>query len=235
MVEVLFATLTGAPPAEDWELLSPDERTTATRFHHPADHQAYVAAHALVRRALSRWADVIPSDWQFARTRQGRPELAAPIVGPAPGRRLRFNLSHTRRLVACAVMLDNDVGIDVEDAECAAPLEVAQTNFALEERVTLDALPISERSRRFFEYWTLKEAYLKARGLGLTLPLDELAFRLSGPKPTISFGPRLRDDPRRWRFESWGYHGHLVGLAVRTPLALDVRVIDGMAADLTRK
>jgi 4'-phosphopantetheinyl transferase len=226
IVEVSLAQVTGVVREADWDVLSVDERATARRFHDAADRRAYIVAHALVRRALSRWVCVAPAAWQFKRTSHGRPEIAAPVVSPADGTRLRFNLSHTRRLIGCAVAVDSDVGIDVEDAERPAPMEVAESNFAQDELATLMALPASERSRRFFVYWTLKEAYLKARGLGLHVPLDCFSFDLTGKTPSVSFGLRLAVDSGRWRFESWHAHGHAVALAVSTEHSLDVRVLD---------
>src|SRR5262249_397343 len=153
-----------------------------------------------------------PSAWRFTSSEHGRPEIVSPEVAP----RLRFSLSHTRTVVACAVGAELDIGLDVEDVARDAPLDVAE-RFAPSERAALEALPSHERKRRFFVYWTLKEAYAKARGLGLSLPLDQAVFDLSGREIRVSFGSSAEDDAGAWRFESWVIEGaHRAALAVKT-------------------
>jgi 4'-phosphopantetheinyl transferase len=94
---------------------------------------------------------------------------------------------------------------------------VAGRFFAPGEVRDLHALPAGEQTKVFFDYWTLKEAYIKARGFGLALPLGDFAFTLSPPAPpTISFEPALDDDPSTWQFvQDWPTQHHRLGLAVR--------------------
>jgi 4'-phosphopantetheinyl transferase len=184
--------------ARDYALLEPGERERANRVHFETDRRMYVAAHALLRRALSRHAAVEPAAWRFSGGEGERPEIAA----PAHATRLRFSLSHTRSVVACAIVPELDVGFDVEDRAREAPLEVAE-RFAPSERAALAGLGNGPREDLFFAYWTLKEAYIKARGLGLAIALDQFAFDVSSPKIAISFGSGCPDDPAAWRFESW--------------------------------
>ncbi len=180
------------------ELLSPGETQQAARFTSGRRTREYVFAHALVRAALSRLSpEVAPAAWRFARNRNGRPFISDPRSEP-----LHFSLSHTDGFVACAVSHCERVGIDVEATDRpAAYLEIAQTFFSSSELADLISLPPARQKDRFFDYWTLKEAYAKARGMGFQLPLDAFAFHM-GPegKLGISFSRDLRDDPERWCF-----------------------------------
>jgi 4'-phosphopantetheinyl transferase len=179
--------------------LSDEERAQQTRFHFAHDRDLYLAAHALVRATLSRYATVSPIAWSFVRNQHGCPSIA-PGVCAAP---LRFNLSHTRGLAACAVALDRDVGVDVEwSARPGETLELVDSVFAPAEIRAVRGLPADRQRARFFQYWTLKEAYIKARGMGLALPLEQFAFDVEGPaRIRIAFAPALPDDPERWWFQ----------------------------------
>ena len=131
---------------------------------------------------------------------------------------LRFNLSHTDGLVVCLVAVEREIGVDVEHTARAGSvgIEIAERFSSPSEVAELRSLPFADQRSRFFDYWTLKEAYIKARGLGLHLPLDQFSFHLGltpvtpereptrqhgapgpGPAPPIriSFGPRIPDDP----------------------------------------
>lgn len=182
-------------------LMAPDEAKQQARFYFPEGRHEYLITRALVRSVLSLYAEVAPEDWTFVRNSHGRPEIA----GPAGGPNLRFNLSNTRGLIACLVALDRDVGADVEDTERrGGSLEVADRFFSPFEVDALHALPEGSQRARFFEYWTLKESYIKARGMGLAIPLDHFSFHLDdGPSIGIAFDPRLDDDPADWQFSLW--------------------------------
>ncbi|MBS1120274.1 MAG: 4-phosphopantetheinyl transferase [Deltaproteobacteria bacterium] len=203
---------TAAPAREDVTaalgLLSVAERAQAARFAIDGVRRSWIVAHALVRRALSRHAPVDPEDWQFAPRADGRPEITAPRAG------LRFNLSHGRALVACAVSGGPDVGIDVEDAQRQAPLELVDRVFSPIEREAFATLPAAERADRFCFHWTMKEAYLKARGLGLVDELDRLTFHPESPV-RASFAADWDDDPASWQLESRVIEGHRVAVAIR--------------------
>ena len=203
-------------------LLSPEERERQRRFFFARHRHAYLVSHALLRVTLSRYAPLEPAAWTFARNQYGRPEIAA--GGP---RHLRFNLSHTEGLAALAVTRERDVGVDVEDTwRQGQTVEIAERYFARREVAALRALPASEQRDRFFDYWTLKEAYLKARGLGLSLPLAHFAFHLQpGHAPRICFDGQLSDDPDAWQFALLDPTArHRLALAVRSPTPLALRV-----------
>lgn len=204
-------------------LLSADERERAARFRFEGHRRAWIVAHALVRSALSHYAPVPPEAWTFRSERRGRPRIAGP--SGAPG--LRFNLSHSDRLAACAVASELDVGVDVEStARLHRPLEIAERYFAPEEARELRSLSGAERCERFLDYWTLKEAYVKARGDGLSIPLDRMRFAL-GPEagPQVSFHRSLSDEAADWQFElREPCAGQRLALAVHRPGRPDLAV-----------
>jgi 4'-phosphopantetheinyl transferase len=180
-------------------LLSEDEREQQSRFHFERDRHIYLVAHALVRCTLSRYAELKPHEWIFQRNKYGRPNVALEVCDLP----LCFNLSHTEGLVACAVALDREIGVDVEFLERRGEkISIANQFFSPSEAKALHATPSTKQSERFFSYWTLKESYIKARGMGLSLPLHQFSFDLQGSQPIrISFEPGFQDDPHTWQFE----------------------------------
>lgn len=188
---------TGSPDAHrgvDW--LSPDERERAGRFVFAADRESFLAAHALLRETLSGFAGVPPAEWRFSAGSHGKPELA----GAHAGIGLEFNLAHTRGLVACAVGRGARVGVDVEPlAQRADTLDLARRFFSPSETRALEACGEDERHVRFVELWTLKEAYVKAVGDGLSHPLETFSFAFDGSS-TLAFGAPDGEDGAAWRF-----------------------------------
>ena len=196
-------------------LLTPDEQQRAQRFLHWADRERFVLGRALARTMLSEYVEVKPADWQFVIDNHGRPQLAS---RPPGGPDLRFNLSHTPGLVACAVTAGREVGVDVEHiGRHLVHDNIPERFFSAREVADLRARPEAEQQAVFFDYWTLKESYIKARGLGLALPLGQFSFiRTSGAAPTIEFAPELHDDPASWQFaQFWPTADHRMAVAVR--------------------
>jgi len=200
-------------------MLDEEECARAARFRMEADRRAYIAAHALTRQMLSTMAPpapaamapVAPADWRFIRGQAGKPE-----IDPAHGLPwLRFNLSHTRGLVACAVTAEADIGLDVEDLERreASP-GLAERNFAPSEAAMIAALAPEARHETFLKVWTLKEAFVKATGDGIGLGLDRFAFTLD--PPVLRFAPGGAGDPAEWRFLQWRpTPRHILAVALR--------------------
>jgi 4'-phosphopantetheinyl transferase len=191
-------------------LLARDESARLNKFRLERDRRIFLATRVLVRTVLSKYESVSPVDWRFTVNAYGRPS----VFGAAEW--LNFNLANTHGLVVCAVAREIEVGVDVENIEGPAPVEVADRFFANREIEALRALPESERSARFFDYWTLKESYIKARGMGLALPLDGFAFSLEeGHPPRITMDAVL-DDEASWEFvQLRPTPAHLVSLCVR--------------------
>lgn len=195
--------LSGATEDELKGILDPEERERAQTFRSLSDRQHFILAHAFLRKTLSRYAPrVAPAAWSYAIGPYGRPELAGPAAacGAGGGPRLRFNLSHTRGLVACSVTEGGECGVDVERRDRTRNfLGMARTAFAPSERAQLERLPAEQRQARFYQIWTLKEAYIKLIGMGLSQRLDHFDFDLSD-LPAIKFTPPPSREPRGWRF-----------------------------------
>ena len=200
------------------ELLGVEERERRLRFRFDKHRHQFLVSHALVRATRSRYAPVPRDDWRFVTNSYGRPEIA----GRRPPR-LRFNLSHTDGMAVCAVALEMDVGADVEHSgRPGQTVELADSFFSHSEARELCALPSERQRERFFDYWTLKESYIKARGAGLSLPLDQFAFHLeAGRAPRISFDPRMGDEPEAWQFVQ-------LRLGAEHPAAVAVRRTRGL-------
>jgi 4'-phosphopantetheinyl transferase len=202
-------------------LLTEEEAVRWRRFHFERHRREFLVTRALCRAALSQHAQLAPAAWRFRVEPDGKPELE-----PQPGMpALRFNLSNTDGMVVCAVGLAHDVGVDVENTGCGVTtLDVAERYFAPSEVAALATLTPAAQRRRFFEYWTLKEAYIKARGEGVRLGLDRFAFEIGDPI-RISFVPGFDDDPSAWSFRllTLSPH-HQAALAVRTPGPIELTV-----------
>lgn len=195
-------------------LLTPEERARHGRFYFERDRRQFLATRALVRTVLSRYAHVPPAAWRFATGDHGKPHIDSPKVTPP----LYFNLTNTPGLVVCAVSVAHDtIGVDAEYVlRKGETVGIAQHYFAPCEVAALRSLPETHQRDRFFAYWTLKESYIKARGQGLAIPLEQFAFMLDGRQEIgVEFDPLLRDDPLRWRFELFRTSTHhLVAVGV---------------------
>lgn len=180
-----------ATRARLWLVLSEDERQRARRFHFALDMDRFVAAHAALRLILARYLG--GADAAGLRFSTG------PFGKPALGGRLQFNLSHSHALALCAIAYSR-VGVDVEKMRPDfATNDIASRHFSPRENRTLRAVGAAERCAAFFACWTRKEAYVKARGEGLSLPLDAFDVSLApGETPALI---ETRPDPseaRRW-------------------------------------
>ena len=154
-------------------LLSKTELEKVQRYRlAKAQHDALITR-AFVRTVLALYTDLNAQDLIFAITEHGKPELCNSSLP------IRFNLSHNNDLIICAVCLNHDIGCDVESLSRKISVNsIAKRYFSANEYQSLQVLPFTAQKARFFEYWTLKEAFVKATGLGISQGLDTFAFQI---------------------------------------------------------
>lgn len=179
-------------------LLNEEELAHYSRISVPWARQLHLIARVLSRTLLSQYSEVPPQGWSFMRNEYGRPE----IMHPPGNSHLRFNLSHTKGCVVCLIARDRDVGVDVEGTTTSRRqvADIAGHFFSATEISSLRTLPGDLQPACFLKYWTLKESYLKARGVGISLGLSRFSFHLDESSIRISFNPDFDDDPGRWQF-----------------------------------
>jgi 4'-phosphopantetheinyl transferase len=180
-------------------LLDQEEMTRYRRFHFDEDRYTYLAAHALVRLTLSRYAQCEPAQWRFTAGEKGKPEIS-PTAGIPP---LHFNLSHTKGMVACVVVLGRECGVDVECARQMKDMRgIAEMVFSDIEVCYLNRQTEADWPQQFFKYWTLKEAYIKAIGQGLSAPLKKITFDTSSSTIHASYAEESLAQTG-WQFDHW--------------------------------
>ncbi len=156
-----------------YPVLSAAEQERARRFKFEKDERLFTVAHAALRSILARYLNASPARIEFAIGPQGKPRLAA-------GESLRFNLSHSGELAVIAIA-SRELGVDVEGIKENFEFEeVAEHFFTAREVAALRALPGALQRRAFYQCWTSKEAFLKAKGTGLSGELDEVQIILDG-------------------------------------------------------
>lgn len=196
------------------DLLSADELVRYRRFLVPEPAQTFLAARVVLRTLLSTYCLLDSRQWRFEINRWGRPFIANPDAPPD----LTFNLSHRRGFIVCLIACGRDIGVDVED-QCSGGtplLDIAERFFSPSEAAALRRLPASRQLGRFYELWTLKEAYIKARGQGLSLGLAKFSFTVTGETASVCFDPDFEDDPVAWDFRFFRPDAeHLVATAAR--------------------
>lgn len=200
------------------QLLSLDEKQKLEKYIYPEDRHDALITRAFVRTLLSYYTEgdhyVAPTEWRFVRGEKGKPEIVNP---PIP---LRFNISHTKGLIACALTLSVDVGIDVEYIKRKTSyLKVADYKFSPSEIAELNEHPRENQRCRFFDYWTLKESYIKALGCGLTIPLDGFSFDINNYQDiAMRFDKPTNQVPSQW--QNWLFDAatdYRLGLSVKDP------------------
>jgi 4'-phosphopantetheinyl transferase len=183
-------------------MLTEEERQQEMRFCFPTDRKRYLVTRATVRSVLSLYADVPPSAWRFSTNEFGKPAIAN-MRDDVSG--LRFNISHTKGLIALGIAQHREIGIDVEKLnKHNVSIDLANHLFASNEIIELQNVRPEQFVELFFEYWTFKESYIKARGIGLSLALDKFSFHFPHERAVqITINPELNDDETRWHFRQY--------------------------------
>ena len=202
-------------------LLNEDERTRLKRFKFDRHRREHLATRALERQALSAYADIAPEEWRFEAGEHGKPAIARDLDGRGLGGQageLKFNLSNSLGLVVCAVTHGQEIGVDVEPYKRAGTIEeVAERFFSARELEQLELLRGEERRERGLTLWNLKEAYMKARGLGMALPTKQFSFLFEdGGGVRLEMDAEVGDEVGRWKFCILDYAEHRIALMVES-------------------
>jgi len=154
------------------QLLSPEEQKRNQRYVFEKDRICHLLTRVFIRKLLAAYLAVAPSELQFEENNHGRPAL----IWPDGKSKLNFNLSHAGKMIVCGVVQEGTIGIDVEPIDREVKIHLASSFFAKIELEELSKLPPEQQKEHFLRLWTLKEAYIKARGKGLAIALDSFAF-----------------------------------------------------------
>ena len=194
--------------------LRPEEIRRSGRFLFEKHRKQFILTRWLLRLILSEYcAEIRPLDWEFDTNAYGKPHIQNRISV-----NLEFNLSHTDGQIVLALAIDDEIGVDVEFVgRPNFSLDIAQNYFSPVEVTELYKIEPSMRISRFFDLWTLKEAYIKACGQGLSIPLDHFAYSFLGSRLEISFNQERNDDPSLWNIWLWELSKkHVMSVALKT-------------------
>lgn len=198
--------------------LSPSEHARLERIQHPRALAEFVAGRRLIREVLGALLGLQAREVILVQSERGALSIAPTHSSP-----LRFNLSHTEGLVVLAVA-ETDVGVDVEWLDRPGrTVELADRYFAPAETAALRALPVDQQRDRFFDLWTLKESYIKARGLGLAIPLASFTFSGFGETSGLQLAvdpaaPIHADGPHTaWSSGVWQHERHRLAVCHALP------------------
>ncbi len=197
--------------------LSEDERERADRRQHARARRELIVSRGVLRELLAASLDCSPESLAFGYGDKDKPYLLGP-------RRLSFNVSHSGDVLVNAIALDGELGIDVERIRCISDLDaIARRFFSHHEQRALAALPTSDRPLGFYRCWTRKEAFIKARGMGLSLPLAQFDVTIDAQASLIATRPNA-DDAQRYRLHDLqAPAGYVAALACshKTPRILE--------------
>ncbi|MEG4074515.1 4'-phosphopantetheinyl transferase superfamily protein [Microcoleus sp. Pol14C2] len=178
------------------ETLSPDERTKANGFHFPKGRSQFIVSRGALRAILSGYLNINPHILRFDYNPYGKPSL----IAAQGGNTLSFNLSHSGNMALIAITKNRDIGVDIESINPNFPgLEIAEKFFSPLENSVLRSLPEHFQPKAFFTCWTRKEAYIKAVGKGLSIPLNQFDVTLAPGEPPALLN--VEDNPEeasRW-------------------------------------
>jgi len=182
-----------------YQILSLDEQARARRFHFRRDHDHFIAARGLLRSILGRYLKREPGGLRFCYSTHGKPRLSEQPDEDI----LNFNLSHSHGLALFAITRGRELGVDLEYVQAGlVDEEIAERFFCPGEISTLRALPKNVQPQAFYACWTRKEAYIKAKGEGLSMPLDQFEVSLSPGYPATLLWTNVdQEEASRWELK----------------------------------
>jgi 4'-phosphopantetheinyl transferase len=180
-------------------LLAEDELTRAARFHFEKDRNHFVVARAWLRKLLAAYLGVSPRELRFSYAEKGKPALEE-----SQRSSLGFNLAHSGGMAIYAFSHHREIGVDLElIRDDLADEQIAERFFSESEIADLKSLPAELRKRAFFDCWTRKEAYIKARGDGLSMPLDEFDVSfVPGSDAALLRNHKEPEEVNRWMMQA---------------------------------
>ncbi|HEY8184968.1 MAG TPA: 4'-phosphopantetheinyl transferase superfamily protein [Pyrinomonadaceae bacterium] len=202
---------------DDWladnvrHLLSADEISRADRFHFAKDRNQFTAARGFLRTLLSVYLGIKPDELRFSYSEKGKPSL-----DELQRSEINFNLAHSQGLAIYALSHGRAVGVDLEYVrEDLGGEKIAERFFSPREIEMLNSVPVELRKDAFFNCWTRKEAYIKARGEGLSMSLDGFDVSLApGETAALLMNQKEPAEIARWTMRSLpvpsGYVGAMV-------------------------
>ena len=212
-----------SPDSVQWmeSILSAEENRRAARFHFNIDRHRFILSHGALRDILACYLYLSPEDIQFKIGEQGKPAIASET-------NLNFNLSHSGDFVLIAIASSHKVGVDVEKHRQDMEHEkIANRFFSEREQSELEKLPNDQKMIGFFNCWTRKEAYIKAHGLGLLLPLDSFDVSLAPNGPVVLRATRPdSQEASRWTLSSLNVHSDHTGAVAAEGREMEFRFWD---------
>ena len=209
----LWTTTLDLPASEVQELLetlSIDERARADRYHFAHDRMRFTVARGVLRAILGCYLNTPPEELRFYYSPHGKPDLVEDAA-------LRFNVSHSGGIAVYGITRGRAIGVDIERIRGIVDIEsISERFFSPQEVAVLGTLPPQAHAVAFFACWTRKEAYIKARGEGLSMPLDRFDVSLAPGEPAALL--RAYGDPleaSRWSLRAFApAPGYVAALAV---------------------
>jgi 4'-phosphopantetheinyl transferase len=195
------------------QILADDEAERAEKFYFPRDRTRFTVTRATLRMILGRYLSCEPSELGFSYSQYGKPALAGEFAQAG----LTFNLAHSAGMALYALARDQEIGVDVEHMRAMEYEQVSERFFSPHEVQALRSLPPEARQEAFFRCWTRKEAYLKARGMGLSLALDMFDVSLAPGEPPALLDIREEgQEPSCWSLYDLSFDpGYAAALAIK--------------------
>jgi 4'-phosphopantetheinyl transferase len=191
-----FALLSAVEISQNSQILSADETEKARRFRFEKDRNNYINARSWLRKIIGNYLQIHPASLRFGYGEHGKPWLKNEAGNP---HFLQFNLSHSEGVVICAIVQERAVGIDVEALRAEDSYDkIAENFFSKNERQALQTIAPEFQAAAFFNIWTRKEAYLKARGDGLIFPLDEFDVSANSDEAKLESVHHFPEENQRW-------------------------------------
>lgn len=192
-----------------WATLSAEEKARANRFRFPVHRAYFIAGRGILRRLLGQYLNVLPQDLQFEYGPQGKP-----FLNNFPD--FKFNISHSKHHILLAFSKKNTIGVDVEVIDSTIEFEIiAPRFFSKNEATTLLNLPYEQQPTVFYNCWTRKEAFIKAKGGGLSIPLDQFEVTLlPEDAPKLLAIDWAMEEVENWQMFSFNLEKEVIGALI---------------------